>query len=316
MPYDSNAPPQVTLCDDAAAAASALEALRRYSYIACDCEGLSLGEVGGSLSLVSLGGIPGLGGPTHIFLFDAPALGAAAFAPVLALLASPAHTKVLYDARMDWAELAHRHAARLAPVLDLQLADVQARAARGEGAQRQFARLAPFVPRGDTARDPAAFRDVHRLNGLAGAARDHGLPEGYKPKFDHTVWGRRPLSQGSLDYAAADIVLIAQLYGIFVAKGYIDEPRLLEQSARYMALNKDGLRGPRGGHSLLPLEILAAPPALEPTFPCGRCARALSAACFPRGRGPVGEQTVCWVCRAVAANAARREMTQRLYGDD
>ncbi|KAG8813423.1 hypothetical protein FRC17_001581, partial [Serendipita sp. 399] len=131
------------LCDTAATLDLALSALIKADVIFLDCEGKDLGEVGGRLSLISLGAvreIPSSGGQTHldVFLIDAIALatnnnddgrsgGGGLLEPIYELLRRETVLKVGYDLRMDVAEFWHGHGVKIENVLDLQVADILAR---------------------------------------------------------------------------------------------------------------------------------------------------------------------------------------------
>ncbi|KAG8811361.1 hypothetical protein FRC17_002506, partial [Serendipita sp. 399] len=128
------------LCDTAATLDLALSALTKADVIFLDCEGKDLGEVGGRLSLISLGAvreIPSSAGETHldVFLIDAIALanddgrsgGGGLLEPIYELLRRETVLKVGYDLRMDVAEFWHGHGVKMENALDLQVADILAR---------------------------------------------------------------------------------------------------------------------------------------------------------------------------------------------
>lgn len=168
---------QRTLCDDSDSVRKALEALQSSRYLACDLEGNSLGERDGKLSIITLCAIPV--GDTledaHTYLFDAAVLGDEQLRPVFDILRSTEHAKVMFDCRMDYSELHHRHGVELAHVLDLQLADIESRSLRGEGMDKQLARLSPFCHSHEVRSQPAPYHRVHRLNGLEGCAKEHDV---------------------------------------------------------------------------------------------------------------------------------------------
>lgn len=118
------------------------------------------------------------------------------------------------------------------------------------------------------------------------------------------MWLDRPLSVTQLQYSAGDIQLIAQIYSTFVEKGFIDEPKLLQQGERYVSLRGESLGGINDAHPLLPLGILSQPPSWEFTHVCSTCKRSLSLSSFSKARKN------CWVCRAVSVRPSRR------YSDD
>ena len=114
----------------------------------------------------------------------------------------------------------------------------------------------------------------------------------------HTEWARRPLAKTYQDYAAQDIVLIAELYNKFLSQHYIREDKLLAQSSRYIALNRGDQPGKIDGHPLLPLNILD-PVTYGKHLVCNHCSRSLPADCFSKAAATAGARRNCWVCRAV-----------------
>ena len=167
---------QRTLCNNVATMNRAVAALRSCSYIVCDCEGTHLGASGGSLSLIVLCGIPTDNNrQPHVYLIDAITLKGRALEPVFALLRSDEHTKIMYDARMDWSELFHRHNVELHRVLDLELADVDSRSLRGEGPDAQLTRLFSFCKESNVESQRSSYLEIHRLNSLEACATEHGV---------------------------------------------------------------------------------------------------------------------------------------------
>lgn len=165
-----------TLCNTTATLKTAIDALRPCSHIVCDLEGRSLGAVGGKLSLITLCAVPSADVPEpHIYLVDAIALSARALQPLYELLRSEAHTKVMFDARSDWSELFHRCGVELARVLDVQLADVDSRASRGETVEQQLARLSPYCSAEHVRKERQCYAQVHRLNSLEACVTEHDI---------------------------------------------------------------------------------------------------------------------------------------------
>lgn len=165
--------PAYTLCDTPSSVASAINALSSASYLAFDAEGKSLGERGGKLSVIALAVVPAA--HPHAYLFDALSLDAVQLKPIFDLLHSQHPIKVVFDARMDFSELLHRHGVRLSAVLDLQLADVESRSLRGEDMDRQLERLSPYLARNEVRQQKTSYTQVQRLNGLAFCAKEHGV---------------------------------------------------------------------------------------------------------------------------------------------
>lgn len=162
-----------TLCNTSGIVASATKKLSSAAYLAFDCEGQNLGEGKGRLSVISLATLPRI--DPHVYLFDAIALTSKQLEPVFKLLQSRDHTKIMFDGRMDFSQLYHYHNTCLTTVLDLQLADVESRSRRGEGLNEQLQRLFPFVTRNEITRQQSSYTQIHRLNGLASCAKEHGV---------------------------------------------------------------------------------------------------------------------------------------------
>lgn len=94
-----------------------------------------------------------------------------------------------------------------------------------------------------------------------------------------------------------------------MAKGYINEETLIEQSSRYMLFYRDGPRGVNVGHPLLPLDILVAPPSGDKLV-CKTCSRALSLGCFSKVARKVGGNGNCFVCHALKSRQTNRSSHQ------
>lgn len=298
---------QPIVCDDALSVSSAAEALRSASHIAFDCEGRTLGEQRGCLSVISLGAIPSVQGQkAQVFLIDVMSVDTVALGPIFDILRSRTHVKIVFDGRMDWSELYHRHGIQLSHVLDLQLADVESRKKKGEDLSAQLRRLGSFCNRFDMQSRSDCYTAIHRLNGLDFCMKEHGISinplyDAVKPRFfSHDGWMNRPLPESYIEYAATDIKLITRLYADFVSKGYIEESELIDQSERYISLHRSSLPPPGSGHCLLPLGILSPPSTYRSALTCGTCARSLSPDCFSQTARNSGGKRNCWVCRALS----------------
>ena len=315
--------PLPLLCNTEDTLTTALPHLQGCNTLILDCEGLRLGERGGSLSLVTLRTTEP--SPVRTYIIDFVRLPRAALQPVFDVLRCSTVRKVLFDGRMDYSALYHEHGVELANVLDVQLVDVASRRTRGEGQPAQFRRLQRYLPYTDPYSNIEAYQQVHKLSGLNECVEEHNVTtltaaskgSGTFPGFqslcilliiasllvDHTRWLLRPLPQSYLSYASADVALIHALYDKFMRLHYIS---LLfsSQSALYISMwkhhqptsSESHLR-----HPLLPLGVLSAPNTSSRAMSCTLCGRELSETAFPaRSRNVVAERR-CWVCRAVAA---------------
>jgi exonuclease 3'-5' domain-containing protein 1 len=164
-----------TLCVDAPTVACAARTLARSPVLLVDCEGRNIGGADGVLSLVCIG----TANAEHIFVLDVLALSARtpALAPVLALLADPALKKIMWDCRNDFLEIAATYGVSLQGVLDLQLAEIDARTAvRGERGWKRIARLSGRrLPMPLVKQNPDLFAGVHSLQGMDACLRDARL---------------------------------------------------------------------------------------------------------------------------------------------
>jgi len=297
------------VCSTVASLTAAVDVLSEHSHIFLDCEGRTLGLVGGKLSLLNLGVVDDTeDGEQHlsIFVIDILAFQGARshhLIPVFDILKSEEVFKVVFDGRMDASELLHGHGVQLLNVLDLQVADILSREKRGEDVDQQLQRLAGFLPKSELGRNPSFYYCVQKLNGMASAMREHGIEGGKKRDVDHSKWIKRPMNEASLLYAAEDICKIQQLYDVFVEEGYIDEETLVQQSASYMYLHAK-VR-PIGGKyqtpGLFPLAVFLKTPTDAPTQ-CRGCERSLPETCFTRSAARGKTRKICFVCRAIDTN--------------
>ena len=179
---------QPTVCDDVLSIYNAADSLKSASHIAFDCEGLALGEQRGCLSIISLGAIPSVQGQkSPVFLIDVMSVDTASLEPIFDMLRSRTQVKVMFDGRMDWSELYHRHNIQVSHVLDLQLADVESRKKRGENLNAQLHRLGSFCNRYDMQSQSNCYGAIHRLNGLGFCMKEHGI---LNPLYDNNKPGK------------------------------------------------------------------------------------------------------------------------------
>jgi exonuclease 3'-5' domain-containing protein 1 len=121
-------PVNYQLCATADEVASALDDTGSHAHVLLDCEGKSLGEVGGAISLLSLGTLEP-GPRQRIYVLDVIKIRSIPEArdAVAAFLARADIVKVVWDGRMDWIELREAFGVEPVGVVDLQIAEVLAR---------------------------------------------------------------------------------------------------------------------------------------------------------------------------------------------
>ncbi|TFK84655.1 hypothetical protein K466DRAFT_526996 [Polyporus arcularius HHB13444] len=292
-----------TLCDTYEAASLAAEELSASSTLIVDCEGRDIGMPDGALSIIAIGDATA----SKIFLFDVLALTDPAdplLAPLRSLLRRPDITKLMWDGRADFTEIAEAYGVRMEGVLDLQLVEVAQRWRRKRKGCRRQQHTADYFKslKDELTEDPAALDGIHRLYGLEHCAGMYGLIKKGEGKNHEVVamheqdrtemWMQRPLPEALLAYSAHDIHIIAQLFARFEKKGhYLDDQEALKAiSARYMeACPTRELRAKHAQLDLckfVPLDVLTPPPDGIPTFECARCERVLSLRCFSTAARP------------------------------
>lgn len=172
----------MTLCSTPESLQTVLQALSGQTHVFLDCEGKTLGEAGGKLSLLNLG-VVNQNNRLQTFLVDVLAFersNSRYLAPIFEMLRSEEVFKVMFDGRMDASELLHGHGVRLRNVLDLQVADVASRERRGESDNGRLQRLIGFLPQQEINRNRSLYLQVERLNNLDYATVEHGVPGGNK----------------------------------------------------------------------------------------------------------------------------------------
>ena len=159
------------LCNTEAILTAALPVLQGCSTLILDCEGLQLGERGGSLSLITLRTIA----PSSIrtYIIDVVSLPDTALEPVFDILRSSNVCKVFFDGRMDYSAIYHSYGVELKNLLDIQLVDVASRQTKSEGQAAQFRRLQRYLPYIDFYSNMEAYQQVHKLSGLNECLEEH-----------------------------------------------------------------------------------------------------------------------------------------------
>lgn len=328
------------LCDNEAAAQSALATLATCQTLAIDCEGKELGTKGGQLSLINVRPISSSESSQSTFIFDVLGVSKSALRPLFDLLESQSVKKVMFDGRMDFSALYHEQNVSLRNVLDIQITDVMSRKVKGEGVDKQLSRLSPYISRKNIERWRSSYLPIQRLSGLSKCFEEHGMSvkkavngeqrSTLVPTMcsilcsapDHNQWLTRPLSIKNLEYAANDVRMISSLHQHFVNGYLIFEPELTEQSLRYITLHRDTqpvVNDPYRGHPLLPLEIVNVGQGERRT--CQKCHRDLCRSSFSASAWGKAKSSwknantrMCWVCRAIDTkiyNRRRWEQAQR-----
>jgi exonuclease 3'-5' domain-containing protein 1 len=195
---------------DVAPAVARVRARARGGAVAVDLEGVNLGREG-ELCIIQVA-TARRGDP--IVLFDVVALGAGAFdgpgEALRALLEDAGVEKLFFDARSDANALLFLHGVRVARAVDLQLADVAARVARGKGAAR-VSGLGAICERSGAAALTEPERA--RLARTKAAALALFAPE---RGGSYDVWRARPLPRVLLEYCS-DAALFFSLRDAFDA---------------------------------------------------------------------------------------------------
>ena len=164
--------PRPLLCNTEAILTTALPFLQGCNTLILDCEGLRLGERGGSLSLVTLRTTAP--SPVRTYVIDVVSLPRTALDPVFDILRSSNVCKVLFDGRMDYSALYHGHGVELTNLLDVQLVDVASRQTREEP-EAQFRRLQKYLPYVNFYSNREAYQQVHKLSGLNECVEEHNV---------------------------------------------------------------------------------------------------------------------------------------------
>jgi exonuclease 3'-5' domain-containing protein 1 len=170
----------MTLCNTPESLRAAFDAISGHTHIFLDCEGQTLGEVGGKLSLLDVGVVQEEDSERRlsVFLIDVLAFqgpNSHLLVPIFDIMRSETVFKVVFDGRMDASELLHGHGVQLNNVLDLQVADVLSREKRGESVEGRLQRLVGFLRREEITRNRGLYLQVQKLNGLKWAMEEHGL---------------------------------------------------------------------------------------------------------------------------------------------
>lgn len=181
--------PVYTMCTNDAEASRACEVLAAAPYILVDCEGCDMN----ALSLMQLG----TPHAEHIFLFDFLALSSpASRIGIVELLSNPFIIKVFWDGRSDYWDLRSSCGVHTAPVLDLQLVDIHSREVRNLDRYAHICRLMrKTFPMALVKK--LQLDDVHVLNGMDNAIREHRVDVALKDGKDLRIWSPKPFEEPS-----------------------------------------------------------------------------------------------------------------------
>jgi len=312
----SSTHPPYVLCSTPTDVTNAVAVLALSEYLVLDCEGKSIGNNDGILSLVCIG----TARSENIFIFDTLALTYAepAMAPLLNLLKSDQVRKVVWDGRQDFLEIMDNYGVNLGGVLDLQLAEVTSRSAvRGENERKRLLRLSSgYLSYKLVKEKKKELNGIHLVIGLQKCLEQTQL-ENVIGKDKEVVamhkenggvsWLERPLSPRLMQYAANDIYVIDLLYSHFLQKNWIKPislPLLLAQSKRYVSTQWLQGRTDRSNvfrlGALLPLDVLTNPQGRRER--CSGCEMMLSLSCFEHMRqAGMLRKPRCRLCNVIAA---------------
>ena len=136
-------------------------------------------------------------------------------------------------------------------------------------------------------------------------------------EVSHRDWMIRPLPELYRRYSSRDVYHIGILYAHFKEQGYINNDRLLAQSARYLSIFENAR--PRATdifkkHPLLPLHILDYN-NYALTRSCIGCKRSLPEVAYPKSAWRQVKKQ-CWVCRAISVRTEMHRNWEQEENDD
>ena len=172
MPQPSTAQP-FTFCDNIAALSEAVQALEHCRYIVFDCEGHNLGEEGGSLSVITLLGIPSASrnvAGERVYLIDAIALDDNELQPIYRILSGMQHVKIMFDGRLDCTCFYYTFGVTMRNVVDLQLAEINSRV--GETESYRLKRLYSYIHPRTVCTSKSSLQHVQKLSPLGQCAEE------------------------------------------------------------------------------------------------------------------------------------------------
>lgn len=156
-----------------------VRSLSQSPHLLLDCEGQNIGSPDGILSLISVG----TAGSKEIFVLDVLRLRDRThplLVQFLQFLQNPTILKVIWDGRMDYAEIYATFGVKLLGVLDLQIAEVMGRATvKGEQDFQRRGRLRRIFDKEITSNLSlrSNMRDFHVVTGLQGIIKEEKIVE-------------------------------------------------------------------------------------------------------------------------------------------
>jgi len=275
---------QYRVCQTYEQVMAAISTLSVFPYIFLDCEGKTIGNTNGILSIISLGS-PLHNNSQHIFLLDTLALAdiPSAREALKQFLSSESVIKVVWDGRMGAIEVYHNFGTVLAPVLDLQLVEVLARKTIvKESDKLRLWRLGErFGLLKRIKKEPGFFTGVHVATGMQACVNKY-LPhvpvckeENAKMIFTDGNDGsclslQRPLLPILRDHSAADIRLLGHIFNCFSGchspfirfGDTIITQTMLDLSRRYVSRNGLTAREAKNAKNTFRVGCLFMPDAL------------------------------------------------------
>lgn len=151
--------------------------LSNCTVIALDCEGDKLGRKGGTLSLISLRPLAPKASTGTTSLIDVLAFPkeSTILKRLFSLIESESIQKIVFDGRMDYCAFFYEYGVQMRNVLDMQLADVLSRAARGQSTKTQNRRLFGYLSPNEVSQNRTMYSNVHRLGALSSCLKDHDI---------------------------------------------------------------------------------------------------------------------------------------------
>ncbi|CED84320.1 Ribonuclease H-like domain [Phaffia rhodozyma] len=286
-----------------------------------DTEGQDLGTSQGSLSLIQIG-IPippfsysfsssagrALKPPTaavHVEVYLIDVIGLHGRFHLLAdILEDPQLIKIVWDGRMDVAQIKHSHGIEIKGVLDFSMVELVKRMKEQENSVRE----------GWVWGLMGMQKAVEKYQALEGDLLQKSIEihREVRAKFTESTfheWTARPLSSDLRAYSSSDIYKLSGLHAKFHHLGMLHPlPRLMSLSARFVSLHGDSLREAGNKyhqHGFLPAEVVED--GVGPRRICPGCERSLCASSYGNSVGSVFCRT-CWRVETRGLRALRDPM--------
>ncbi|KAI0800016.1 hypothetical protein C8Q74DRAFT_385926 [Fomes fomentarius] len=304
--------PRITLVSTYEEVEAAVQALSRHPTLVLDCEGRDLCMPNGVLSIVSLADPMA----SDIHLFDVLALADKqnpSLSSLFSILCDKLVTKLVWDGRHRFMEIADTYGVLIDGVLDVQIVEVMLRPKHKLNGSMRAKHTVDYFKKSQAVmdhitNDPSILDGVDRTMGVEHCAGAVGVHKEIGGKGPATVklhkahggdmWLLRPLPAALLDDAARNVRLIAAIHSRITPKGErakacVPLEAMMSASVRYMrswpSRELKAFHVPLELTKFIPLDTLHAPKPDERRFRCERCERMLSLGCFfTRGCRSVG----------------------------